>query len=178
VVVEDGDALIAVAPFFADRGIARVTRYRLLGNTRRDILIDPRRGREASGAIAEVLSEVRPTPDVFSLESVTLAREWPASLRMRVQWASMRHPRTAACADDRSWRFARTLDLEQEPELRHAFESRAEARRAGGRIRPALDDEVEPGLHELFRGITPGGARVLIGVEPVPSAWFFTLLGG
>lgn len=155
VVVEDGDALIAVAPFFVDRGIARVTRYRLLGNTRRDILIDPRRGREASGAIAEVLSEVRPTPDVFSLESVTLAREWPASLLDA--WSNgrlTRHPQyrqpapTIDLSDASFERWISNKSRNFRQGLRKQ-ERRLEA--AGGRIRLALDDEVEPGLHELFR---------------------------
>lgn len=81
-VLEDED-LVAVAPFFVDRGFGGVIRYRLLGSARRDVLCAPRREADAMRAVAGTLVQLDTRPDVFMLESVPRSSEWPALLAQR-----------------------------------------------------------------------------------------------
>jgi CelD/BcsL family acetyltransferase involved in cellulose biosynthesis len=80
VLVRDGGELVAVAPFYADRRLARPVYYRLLAS---DIShrVAPliRRGDEgpATEAIAGALAAARPRPAVIRFESVESQSRWP-----------------------------------------------------------------------------------------------------
>ena len=95
VAVRDGDELVAIAPFYADRRPGRPTRYRLLGAStshRVEPLVKPGREQEAAGAIASALAGVEPTADVIYFESVDAGSRWPA--RLAEAWPEGRRPLT------------------------------------------------------------------------------------
>jgi CelD/BcsL family acetyltransferase involved in cellulose biosynthesis len=84
--VFDGEALVGIAPFFADRGPGRVRRYRLLGAgtcAPVDILARPRMEEAVGTVIARSLAEARPSPDVIMLEGFPGESPWPGLLRDR-----------------------------------------------------------------------------------------------
>lgn len=81
--VFDGEQLVGVAPFFADRGPGGVRRYRLLGagtSAPLDILAQPGMEQAAAMAMARSLSEADPSPDVIMLEGVAGDSPWPGLL--------------------------------------------------------------------------------------------------
>jgi CelD/BcsL family acetyltransferase involved in cellulose biosynthesis len=75
VLMDDSSALVAIAPFVADRAYGALTRYRLLASGR-GTPIEPlaRRGREVEVArlILQQLGDVTPRPDLVTIEGATL----------------------------------------------------------------------------------------------------------
>ena len=80
VLVLDGDDLVAVAPIFADLGFGGVVRHRLMGSTRRDLLVPAELEEEATDVVASLLGRSEPRADVLMLESVPADRRWPRLL--------------------------------------------------------------------------------------------------
>jgi CelD/BcsL family acetyltransferase involved in cellulose biosynthesis len=81
--VFDGEELIGIAPFFVDRGLGRVRRYRLLGAgtcAPVDVLARPGLERAVGAVIARALAEADPSPDVVMLEGVPGGSPWPGLL--------------------------------------------------------------------------------------------------
>jgi CelD/BcsL family acetyltransferase involved in cellulose biosynthesis len=93
VLVLDGNDLVAVAPIFADRGFGGLVRYRLMGSTRRDLLVSAELEEEATDVVASLLGRSEPRADVLMLESVPADRRWPRLLSdsWRVGHMSMHH---------------------------------------------------------------------------------------
>jgi CelD/BcsL family acetyltransferase involved in cellulose biosynthesis len=89
----DGDDLVAIAPFFMDRGLGGVRRYRLLGagtSAPIDILASDGTERAVAAALVKTLSETAPRPDVVMFEGIPTASPWTALLcelwpRLRVR---------------------------------------------------------------------------------------------
>jgi CelD/BcsL family acetyltransferase involved in cellulose biosynthesis len=82
--VFDGEELVGIAPFFVDRGLGGVRRYRLLGAgtcAPVDVLARPGLGRAVGAVIARALAEADPSPDVVMLEGVPAGSPWPELLR-------------------------------------------------------------------------------------------------
>jgi CelD/BcsL family acetyltransferase involved in cellulose biosynthesis len=82
VAVRDGDELVAIAPFFAQRnGRGRVD-LRMLGRAmpRTGPLALPGREWDAAAAVADALARATPRADVIALESGPLASHWPDAL--------------------------------------------------------------------------------------------------
>ena len=93
VLVHDGSELVAVAPFYADRRLARAVHYRLLAaDVSHRITPLIRRGAEegATKAIAETLAAARPRPAVIRFESVEAEGRWPE--RFAEQWPGPARP--------------------------------------------------------------------------------------
>ena len=87
VLVRDGEELVAVAPFYADRRFARAVHYRLLAadvSHRVVPLIRPGVEDAAIEAIVHTLAAARPRPAVIHFESVEADDEWPA--RFTAHW--------------------------------------------------------------------------------------------
>lgn len=83
IAVFDGQELVGLAPFFADRGWGGVVRYRLLSSgtsARLDVLARPGREPDVGEAIARCLTEAEPRPDVVTFEGTPAASPWPALL--------------------------------------------------------------------------------------------------
>jgi CelD/BcsL family acetyltransferase involved in cellulose biosynthesis len=80
----DGEELVGIAPFFADRGPGGVRRYRLLGAgtcAPLDILARPEMEQRVGTMVARCLAESDPVPDVVMLEGVPGGSPWPGLLR-------------------------------------------------------------------------------------------------
>jgi len=87
----DGDELVAIAPFFADRGFGGLCRYRLLGaRTCAPLDILARRGTERAvvEALIATFATAQPRPDVIMLEGVPGSSPWIELLRHA--WAGLR----------------------------------------------------------------------------------------
>jgi CelD/BcsL family acetyltransferase involved in cellulose biosynthesis len=79
-----GEELVGIAPFFVDRGLGGVRRYRLLGAgtcAPVDLLARPGLERAVGAVIARALAEADPSPDVLVLEGVPGGSPWPGLLR-------------------------------------------------------------------------------------------------
>lgn len=82
--VFDGDVLVGIAPFFVDRALGGVRRYRLLGADTCapiDVLARPGMERAVAVVVARALAEADPSPDVIMLEGVPGDSPWPGLLR-------------------------------------------------------------------------------------------------
>lgn len=96
IVVHDGEELVAIAPFYAERRPARPTFYRMLGTStahRVEPLVRADREGEAAGVIARELAAADPRPDVICFESIDASSSWPA--RLAECWPGGRRPWTA-----------------------------------------------------------------------------------
>jgi CelD/BcsL family acetyltransferase involved in cellulose biosynthesis len=80
VLVFDGTDLVAVAPFFVDRGLGGLVRARLLGSSRRDLVIATELQEEVTVIVVELLGGSEPSPDLIMLEGVPSHRIWPRFL--------------------------------------------------------------------------------------------------
>jgi CelD/BcsL family acetyltransferase involved in cellulose biosynthesis len=83
IAVFDGEDVVGIAPFFADRGPGGVRRYRLLGAgtcAPLDVLAQPGMERAVGTAIARRLAEADPSPDVIMLEGLPGSSPWPELL--------------------------------------------------------------------------------------------------
>ncbi len=80
VLVFDGTDLVAVAPFFVDRGLGGLVRVRLLGSSRRDLVVATALQEEVTVIVAELLGGSEPSPDLIMLEGVPSHRIWPRLL--------------------------------------------------------------------------------------------------
>ncbi len=79
VVVRDRDGVIALAPWFADRGPGARVDLRFLGaeiSDRVDILCVPGREREARGELLRAIWRMRPRPDLIAFEAVPASSGW------------------------------------------------------------------------------------------------------
>lgn len=79
----DGNELVGVAPFFADRGVAALTRYRLLAaGTSSPLDILAREGMEDAVAddASRFLAGATPTPGTIMLEGLRAPSPWPELL--------------------------------------------------------------------------------------------------
>lgn len=84
VTVFEENALVAVAPFFCDRGLGGVRRWRLVGagtSAPLDILAIAGRERDVAPLIVGHVAAGDPRPDVVMLEGIPAASPWPALLR-------------------------------------------------------------------------------------------------
>lgn len=93
VVVLDDGHLVAVAPFFVERGRTGIAHYRLLGSGTSP-RIEPlgRSGleREAASVVASALSAARPRPAIVSFEGIPADSPWPDLLAEA--WPGLRAP--------------------------------------------------------------------------------------
>ena len=83
IVVHDGDDLVAIAPFYAERKPGRPTRYRILGagtSHRSEPLAKAQFRDEAARVIAQELAGAEPRPALICFESVDMRSGWPAQL--------------------------------------------------------------------------------------------------
>lgn len=80
VLVMDGQELVGVAPFFIDQGIGGVVRCRLLGSSRRDLVVAPGLEQDVAAIVTHTLGVSEPSPDVFMLEGVPDSRDWPTTV--------------------------------------------------------------------------------------------------
>jgi CelD/BcsL family acetyltransferase involved in cellulose biosynthesis len=86
VTVHDGGQLIALAPWFADRGEHSRVDLRFLGagiSDRVDILSVPGREREARDELLRAIRQMQPSPDLVAFEAVPAASYWTGSLTGR-----------------------------------------------------------------------------------------------
>jgi CelD/BcsL family acetyltransferase involved in cellulose biosynthesis len=82
--VFDGEELVGIAPFFADRGPGGVNRYRLLGAgtcAPLDVLARPGMEETVATMVARRVAEADPFPDVIMLEGVPGGSPWPGLFR-------------------------------------------------------------------------------------------------
>ena len=85
IVVTDGEDLVAVAPFYAER-TAVGTVYRMLGSeiaARAEPLALPGREEEAAVAFAQTLAGATPRPAALSFHQIHPDSPWPELLRLR-----------------------------------------------------------------------------------------------
>jgi len=83
IAVRDGEALVALAPWFAGRGPRGRVDMRFLGaqiSDRVDVLCRPGREREAAAAIRRAIAAVRPRPDLIAFEAVPASSRWTRTL--------------------------------------------------------------------------------------------------
>ena len=83
VVVRNGEQVIALAPWFADRGPGLRVDVRFLGaeiSDRVDILCIPGREREARSELLRAIRQMRPRPDLVAFEAVPARSEWTRRL--------------------------------------------------------------------------------------------------
>lgn len=83
VAVRDGGELLALAPWFAQRGEQGRVDLRFLGaeiSDRVDVLCIPGREREAAPALRGALRQVRPQPDLVAFEAVPIGSRWTRRL--------------------------------------------------------------------------------------------------
>jgi CelD/BcsL family acetyltransferase involved in cellulose biosynthesis len=84
VLVLDGKDLVAVAPFFIDRGVGGLIRCRLLGartSSRVDFLVAAGLEREVAAIVVELVDSSEPPPDLIMLEGVATNRDWPRLMK-------------------------------------------------------------------------------------------------
>ena len=81
VLVFDGNELVGVAPFYADRGVGGITRYRIAGSARRDVVTLGQMESDVAEAVAHALTCTTPTVDTFMLEGVPASRTWPSVMQ-------------------------------------------------------------------------------------------------
>ena len=160
VVVRDGDELVAVAPFYAERRLGRATRYRLLGartSHRVEPLAKPGTQEEAARVIARELFRSQPRPAVICFDSVDIASGWPERLveawpaRVRPwmcrEWSGPAPTVTLAGLTFDDWMRSKSPNFRsQARRLRRRLEAR------GGRFCLACTEgELERGLAEMGR---------------------------
>jgi CelD/BcsL family acetyltransferase involved in cellulose biosynthesis len=83
VVVREGERMIALAPWFADRGPRGRVDLRFLGaerSDRVDVLCVPGREREVAAELLGAIRRMRPSPDLVAFEAVPAASEWTRRL--------------------------------------------------------------------------------------------------
>src|SRR5581483_3112603 len=83
IAVRDGEALVALAPWFAGRGPRGRVDMRFLGaqiSDRVDVLCRPGREREAAAAIRRAIAAVRPRPDLIAFEAAPASSRWTRTL--------------------------------------------------------------------------------------------------
>jgi CelD/BcsL family acetyltransferase involved in cellulose biosynthesis len=156
----EGDALIAVAPFYSDRWHGGMVRYRLLASGASmpvELICRPEFRKEAARLFADMLCRVRPRPDLVMLEGIPSGSAWPGLLRQA--WPERSRPLTRA---DFSW-AAPTLDLSgrsyptwmasQSRHFRkHMGQDRRGLERAGAQVRLVRSTtELDPGLRAFAR---------------------------
>jgi len=183
VLVHDDSRLIGVAPFYTDRTVTKIARYRLLGGpltARIEPLAAVGRERDVAQAITGALSASSPRPALIELDGSPAASPWPQLLVER--WPDTRRPRvvlrTARPAptldlggnDFNSWFMSKTKHFRQRMRKdRQNFEA------AGGRFRLAGSEDLEHDLaafarlhHARWRNrggstvLTPGVERMLL----------------
>jgi CelD/BcsL family acetyltransferase involved in cellulose biosynthesis len=94
VLVLDGERLIGIAPYFAGRGRAGRTDYRLLASGVShplDVLAVPGHEDEVAAAVARTLAAARPKPTLVTFEGLDEDSAWPAALRSA--WPARVRPR-------------------------------------------------------------------------------------
>jgi CelD/BcsL family acetyltransferase involved in cellulose biosynthesis len=160
IAVRDGAQLIAVAPWFLQRGENGRVDARFLGaelSDRVDVLCAGGREREAASALRDALGELRPRPHLLAFEAVPVGSRWTArlasGLRGRVRLARYRnsaHPAPAVLLPDgapEEWLAARSSNFRgQMGRLRRRLEKQ------GGAVRLISDPaEVDRALEALLR---------------------------
>lgn len=83
VLVFEGKELVGIAPFFVDRSLGILTRYRILGarcSSRLDLLARPGMETEIGSAFASALAGADPRPGVVMFEGIPRASPWPSLL--------------------------------------------------------------------------------------------------
>ena len=79
VAIREGSELLALAPWFVQRGEGGRTDLRFLGaeiSDRVDVLCRPGREREAAPALRRALGELEPRPDLIAFEAVPIGSPW------------------------------------------------------------------------------------------------------
>jgi len=160
VVVLDGDDLVAVAPFYAERARGRPTRYRMLGagtSHRAEPLAKPEVSDEAGIIIARELANAQPRPALIYFESVDMRSRWPDRLveswpHGQRPWSSREWSGPAPTVsldgnDFDGWLQSKSRNFRsQAGRLRRRLEAR------GAHFHLASDEhELEWGLRELSR---------------------------
>jgi CelD/BcsL family acetyltransferase involved in cellulose biosynthesis len=83
VAVRDGEQLLALAPWFVQRGEQGRVDLRFLGaelSDRVDVLCVPGREREAASALRDALRQLDPRPDLVAFEAVPIGSRWTRRL--------------------------------------------------------------------------------------------------
>ena len=94
IVVREGDELVGIAPFYADRWGAGLRRYSLLAAEscwRVEPLARPEDRERVAELIAAKLSEAHPAPDLLSFHYLAADSPWPGLITRH--WPSRRRPR-------------------------------------------------------------------------------------
>lgn len=152
VVVREGDELLALAPWFVQRGATGRTDVRFLGaeiSDRVDVLCRAGRERDAAPALRRALSELEPRPDLIAFEAVPIGSSWTrllaAGAQGRTRFARYRNSAYPAPAVNlpagppEAWLAGRSSNFRgQMGRLRRRLEKQ------GGRVRHIRDPEEMP----------------------------------
>jgi CelD/BcsL family acetyltransferase involved in cellulose biosynthesis len=140
--VRDGSELLALAPWFVQRGAAGRVDVRFLGaeiSDRVDVLCLPGREREAAQALGEALRGLRPRPDLVAFEAVPAGSRWTRRLAGARfgRYRNSAYPAPAVTLPDgkpEDWLAARSSNFRgQMGRMRRRLEKR------GGRVRHITD---------------------------------------
>ena len=156
ITIRDGEQLVALAPWFADRGEHARLDLRFLGaenSDRVDILCLAGREREVRGELSRAIRGLRPRPDLVAFEAVPARSQWPrllgSSLRLsRYRNSLLPAPSVALPAGPpEAWLAGRSSNFRsQMRRMRRRLEQR------GGQVRQIVDpSELERTLDTLLR---------------------------
>ena len=157
VVVRDGTQMVALAPWFVDRGPGSRVDLRFLGaeiSDRVDILCVPGREHEARDELLRALRRMRPRPDLVAFEAVPAGSEWTRRLARgnprltRYRNSVLPAPTvTLPAGPPEAWLAGRSSNFRgQMRRMRRRLEQR------GGQVRQIVDpDDVGPALDALLR---------------------------
>jgi CelD/BcsL family acetyltransferase involved in cellulose biosynthesis len=157
VAIRDQDRLIALAPWFVDRGEGSRVDVRFLGaeiSDRVDVLCLAGREREARKALLAAITQIRPRPDLVSFEAVSARSEWSRHLaRGAPRLARYRNSLlpapsvTLPAGSPEQWIAGRSSNFRSQ--MRRMRRKLAER---GGQVRQIVDvDELEPAVDALLR---------------------------
>jgi CelD/BcsL family acetyltransferase involved in cellulose biosynthesis len=159
--IREGAALVALAPWFVQRGVHARVDVRFLGagkSDRVDILCRPGREHEVEEPLRRAILAVRPSPDLVAFEAVPIGSSWrtrlaggPAGrLRLSAYRNSVIPAPTVSLpgtgADPESWLAGRSSNFRsQMRRMRRRLQER------GGRLRQIVDPgELGPAVDRLL----------------------------
>lgn len=155
VVVEDGDEVIGLGPYYSD---ARGRRdYRMLGSglyQRIEPLATPGREPEVADAIAKTLLAADPKPLVISLEGTPRSSPWPKLLKRRLgplgaasyMTSLQEAPVVTLEGDFDSWLASKSSNFRSQMKR-----ARKKIEKEGGAVRMSGADEVEADIAAFLR---------------------------
>jgi CelD/BcsL family acetyltransferase involved in cellulose biosynthesis len=157
VAVRDDQQLIALAPWFSDRGPSGRVDLRFLGapnSDRVDVLCAPGREREVCGELLRAITAMRPSPDLVAFEAAPASSQWTRLLsgagRRLSRYRNSLIPApsvTLPPGPPEAWLAGRSSNFRSQ--MRRMRRRLAER---GGEVRQIVDaEEVGPALEVLLR---------------------------